>query len=211
MTEHGLPEEIKVLYDKASLAVHQKNYNYAIELLTRAINIKPDFVKGRQLLRLAEIKKFNENPPAMVIRLIRRVLSFIYMFIAFISESVGKRHEAISTYEKILKNDPKNSMALVKLGNILKIEGMKEASAVTLESAINISPKNIIAYELLGEIYSGLGNYGRARLCFKKVLELKPHDANADKALKNLDALTTIDKSFDKKDAEDFRIREITE
>jgi len=62
----------------------------------------------------------------------------------------------------------------------------------------------------LGEMHSNLENYERARQCFKKVLEIKPHDHTAERGLKNLDALTTIDKSFDKNKSS-FNIREITE
>lgn len=211
MIADTLPEEIKDHYEKAVAAADKKNYNYAIELLTHVINIKPDFAKGRQLLRLVEIKNFEENPPNIIIRVIKRLFSFLYIVLAIINETTGNYHRAISVYENILKKDPKNTVVLVRLGNLLKIEGMKEASCVTLESAINISAKNPVAYKLLGETYSELGNYDRARFCFKKVLELKPHDASAERGLKNLDALSTIDKSFDKKDGEGFRIRETEE
>ena len=68
------------------------------------------------------------------------------------NETKGDYNKAISIYENILRKDPKNVSILVKLGNLLKIEGLKKASAVTLESAVNISQKNPLAYELLGEI-----------------------------------------------------------
>jgi tetratricopeptide (TPR) repeat protein len=211
MTESILPLEIEEQYDKALMSVEKKNYSYAIELLTHVLNIKPGFAKGRQLLLFAEIKNFEENTPNLVTRMTNRVFSFLYTFAAMINEAKGNYHNAIATYEKILIKDPKNAQALVKLGNLLKKEGMKEAACVTLEKTINISAKNPFAYELLGEIYSELGNYNRARFCFKKVLELKPHDANAERGLTNLEALTTIDKSFEKKDSESIKIRETGE
>jgi tetratricopeptide (TPR) repeat protein len=211
MIENALPEEIKDRYEKATMAIDKKNYDYAIELLTQIINIKPDFAKGRQLLRLAEIRKFEENTPNIIIRVISRALSCFAVLMAIVNETKGDHHAAITSYENILRRDPKNTAVLVKLGKLLNIEGMKEASAVTLESTVNISAKNPIAYEILGEVYSDLGNYDRARFCFKKVLELRPHDTNAERGLKNIDALTTIDKSFDKKDDGGFRIREIKE
>ena len=211
MKEDSLPIEIKDNYEKALMAMEKKNYDYAIELLTHIINIKPDFVKGRKLLRLAEIKNFEKNPPNIIMRIMRRIFSFPHRFIAIINETKGDNHAAISIYEKILRKDPNNVAVLIKLGNLLKIEGLKEASVIILESAIKISEKNPTAYELLGKIYSDLGNYNQATFCFKKVLELKPHDANAERELKNIAALTTIDKSFDKKDNKDFRMREIEE
>jgi tetratricopeptide (TPR) repeat protein len=211
MMENAVPEEIRVSYEKTLMAMDKKNYAYAIKLLTQIINIKPDFAKGRQLLRLAEIKNFEENPPYIIIRLMNRIFSWFAILIAMIYKTKGDHFKAMSIYEKMLYKDPKNTAIMVKLGDLLKIEGLKEASCVTLESVVNISVKNRIAYELLGEVYSDLGKYDQARFCFKKVLELKPNDANAERGLKNLDALTTIDKSFGKEDSEDFRTREITE
>ena len=211
MVDNMLPQEIKSRYEKASMAVEKKNYDYAIQLLTEAISIKPDFAKARQLIRVAEIKKFEEKAPNIITSSIKRLFSFFRMPWAMINEIKGDHSAAMIAYEKILRNDPKNVWVLVRLAHLLKIDGMKEASAVTLEVAISLSKKNAIAYELLGEVYSDLGDYGHARYCFKKVLELKPHDANAERGIKNLDALTTIDKSFEEKDSGDFRIREIKE
>jgi len=211
MAENNLPLEIKEHYEKAKIAMDRKNYSYAIELLTHTINIKPDFDEARKLLRLAETKNFEENPPNALLRVMNKISSLFHMVTATIREIKGDRYSAISIYEKILLEDPKNVTVLVKLGNLLKIEGMKEASVVTLESALNISQNNAFAYGLLGEIYSDVGKYDKARSCFKKVLELRPNDASAERGLKNLDALTTIDKSFEKKDGDNFRLREVTE
>ena len=210
MPEDVIPNEVKDHFNKAQIAIDRKNYKYAVELLTHAINIKPDFAKARQLLRLAEVKVFEKNPPNALKRIINIAYSYFHTFIAMLNETKGNYHDAIAIYEDILKNDPKNGFVLLKLGILLKLEGMEEAAAVTLESAVEEVKKSVVAYGLLGEIHSNLGNYERARQCFKKVLELKPTDHTAERGLKNLDALTTIDKSFDKKKA-DFRIREITE
>lgn len=211
MPENRIPKDIKDQYEKASMAVDTKNYDYAIELLTHLIKIRPDFAQARQLLILAEIKGFEKNKPNILLRVIRRLFSFINVFIALISETQGNNYKAISLYESILRKDPKNTGAMVRLGNLLKIEGLTKASAVTLENVIIITQKSALAYELLGELYSDLGNYDRARFCFKSVIKLKVHDANAERGLKNLDALSTIDKSFEQKGDTDFRIREITE
>jgi len=210
MPEDPIPKEVKDHYEKAEIAVDRKNYNYAIDLLTHAINIKPDFAKARQLLRLAEIKVYEKKPPNILKLAINRTFSLFRMFIALLNETKRNYHDAIAIYEDILRNDPKNGAVLIKLGILLKLEGMEEAAAVTLESAVETVKKSAVAYELLGEVHSNLGNYGRARQCFKKVLEIRPTDHTAERGLKNLDALATIDKSFDK-NKDSFKIREINE
>lgn len=211
MVDESLPPQIEEQYNKASMAIDKKNYNYAIELLTQVISIKPDFAKGRELLRLVEIKNFQENPPNAIMRSLGRILSLLYGFIAILCEASGKTFAAISIYEKILRKDSKYTAVLVKLGRLLKAEDMKGASLVTLQCAVEITQKDPTAYQLLGELYSELTKYEKANFCFKKVLELRPHDAHAERQLKNIAALSTIDKSFDKKDTKDLRIRDITE
>ncbi len=210
MPEEKMPREVKNHYEKAQIAFDRRNYKYAIDLLSHAINIKPDFAKGRQLLRITEIRQIEENPPNALAVFIRKVFSLIPMFLAMLNEMKGNFHDAMAIYEEILRNDPKNPAALIKLGILLKLEGMEEAAVVTLESAAEVAKKRAIVYELLGEMHSNLGNYERARQCFKKVIELKPHDHTAERGLKNLDALTTIDKSFDKSKG-GFNVKEISE
>ncbi len=181
-------------YHKASMAVEKKNYDYAIDILTHSVNIKPDFTKARQLLRIAQIKKYDENPPNIIVKTANGISSFLHISAAAISESKGENQKAISIYEKALRKDPKNVTALIRLGGSLKAEKLNGAAMVTLEVALKLSADNAAALGLLGDIYSDLGNYEKAKACYKKVLGLKPNDANAERGLKNLDALTTIDR-----------------
>jgi len=194
MSEEISPSSVESQYHKASMAVDKKNYDYAIELLTHAINIKPDFTKARQLIRIAQIKNYDENPPNPVVKALNRISSYMQILTAAISESKGEDQKAISIYENALKKDPKNVTVLVKLGSTLKSEGLKEGAAVTLEISLKISANNVAALGLLGDIYSDIGNYKRAKSCYDKVLGSRPNDAHAERGLKNLDALTTIDK-----------------
>lgn len=192
MSENISQSSAENQYHKASMAVEKKNYGYAIDLLTHAVNTKPDFEKARQLLRIAQVRNFDENPPNSLQNIINKVCSFMWGLTASLSEFRGET--SISIYEKILKKDPKNVAILVRLGNALKAEGLKESAVVTLEMALKISPKETVALISLGYIYSETGNYKRARFCFNKVLELKPYEPDAERGLKNLDALTTIDR-----------------
>ncbi len=210
-TEEYLPKEIKELYEKASFAFDKKNYQYAIELLTQITRIKPDFAKGRQMLRAAEIKRFEEGRINIIMRLVYKISASLKAGVAVIMGLKGDRQSAIELCEAALRMDPKNSSILVQLGNMLKEEGLKESALAILESAINFSPHNTSAYRLLGELYTDLNDYNRARYCLRKVLELKPNDLQAEKGLKNIDALTTIDKSFQQKNGSDLRLRNIEE
>ena len=193
MAESGIYGSVENEFNKASMAVDKKNYAYAIELLSHVISIKPDFVRARQLLLIARIRAFEATPPNPVLKVFIGISSFIRSLRAAVRETKGEDQKAMSIYEAALAKDPKNVRLLTRLGALLKIEGMNEAAAVTLEIALKISAKNSEALGILGDIYSGMGKYDRARACYKKVLNLKPQDAAAERGLKNLDALTTID------------------
>ena len=104
MVGDAIPKEVKDHYEKAQIAMDRRNYKYAIDLLTHAINIKPDFANGRQLLRLAEIRLYEEKPPNALNIIINRAFSFFHMFIAMLNETKGNFHDAIAIYEDILKN-----------------------------------------------------------------------------------------------------------
>ena len=63
-----------------------------------------------------------------------------------------------------------------------------------------INPNSIVALKNLGQIYSQLDNYSAARKCYETILKIVPHDPEAEKGIKNLDALGTIKDSFGQSD-----------
>jgi tetratricopeptide (TPR) repeat protein len=95
--------------------------------------------------------------------------------------SHGKYYEAISSFDKVLKNDPSNFMALLGKGYALeKLEKYDEAISY-LDKALKIYPNN--AYAILfkeDSLYSkaltlvSLGKYGEATSYYEIILKMNP-------------------------------------
>lgn len=92
----------------------------------------------RTALRLA-----GEAPPAKV-----------YLSLGFALSAQGDRNGAIADYERAIALDPKNALAHIDLGYILKARDQKSAVA-EFTTAGRLDPNNAQPHEYLREIYSG--------------------------------------------------------
>jgi tetratricopeptide (TPR) repeat protein len=99
-------------------------------------------------------------------------------------QSLTKRSdEAIATYQKVLKKDRNNLIALNNLAGELADKGAHEVVAHLLQKAIKLSPDFSYAYCTFG--YSKLlqGLMSEAKLYIDKGLQLSPNSAEAHKVM----------------------------
>jgi tetratricopeptide (TPR) repeat protein len=71
----------------------------------------------------------------------------------------------------------------------IKRPEIKDQFEQILIERIAINPKDLEAYERLGEYYYDIGNYNHAKECFKQVLKLDPRNNNVKFRMKNLERL----------------------
>jgi tetratricopeptide (TPR) repeat protein len=71
----------------------------------------------------------------------------------------------------------------------IKRPEIKDQFKQILIERIAINPKDLEAYERLGEYYYDIGNYNHAKECFKQVLKLDPRNNNVKFRMKNLERL----------------------
>lgn len=193
---NSLPEQAKQYYNKGLFALEKKNYNYAIELFSQAVNLKKDYASARHHLRLAEQKKFELNPPNALLSFLHKVKSFPFLLKALILDMKNKPVLAIDRYEKVLRNQPNNTYILTRVAqNLLKQQDAPSALEVFEEIRL-LDPDNIVALKNLGTLYSQTENFTLARQCYEAALKALPHDPEAEKGIKNLDALGAIKESF---------------
>lgn len=183
-------------YNKGLLAFEKKNYDYAIELFAQALSIKRDFADARHYLRLSEQRKVKSEPKNIVNTLVIKLRNLPFLIQAIIYDIKNGSNHAIDKYEKILRTEPNNIYILTRLAQDLLKERDVESALKTFEVIKLVDPKNIIALKNLGQLYSQMENYSSARSCYQTVLKLSPHDAEAEKGIKNLDALGAIKDSF---------------
>jgi cytochrome c-type biogenesis protein CcmH/NrfG len=99
----------------------------------------------------------------------------------FVSFQQQKYDEAIASYEKAIKLEPRGAAAYNMLGmayrfkyNQLGVPELRQKEMAAFQQAIGIDPKNWVAMINLATDYYADGDKGKAAALFKKALELKP-------------------------------------
>ena len=190
--EQLLPQEVKTLFDKGVFAYGKKNYDYAIELFTNTLKLKFDFAQARHYLRLAEQNKYKDNPRSIASVLAFKLIHILLLIKASIFYLQHSMRRSVEVYEKILRKEPFNEKVLFRLGKVfMKMDDVPSALK-TFEEIVQINPKNEVALKRLGEMYLRSEEYQKARSCFKAAQSLSPRDLEAEKFLRDLDALGVL-------------------
>ena len=91
----------------------------------------------------------------------------------------GKYQEAISSFDKALKQDPKLTDAYHYRGQAYyKIDRFPDA-IMDYNKVLQLNPENAEAFHHRGQAYSGSGNYDQAIVDYSKAIGLKPDFAAA--------------------------------
>ena len=198
--EDSQSQKIKEYYNKGLLAFEKKNYDYAIELFSCALSLKKDFADARHYLHLAEQRKFQKSPPGVIVLLFNKIINLPFLLKALICDIRNKPDCAIGEYEKILTSEPTNTYILIRLAQELLKERDTLSALKAFEEIRLINPNNIVALKNLGQLYSQMDNYSSARQCYEAILKIVPHEPEAEKGIKNLEALGAIKESFGQSD-----------
>lgn len=203
-----ISKELNDNYEKALSALKRENYDYAINLFSNIIAIKQDFAKARHYLRIAQRSEYKLNPPGIASKILVFLISIINTIKAIVFKLKNEPALSVREYEKILSYNPFSKSALLELGKTFLLMGLNESAMYTFEELSEISPKNLFVLKNLGKLYQESGNYEKSRSYYKKVMEIHPYDHDAEKGLRNLDALGTIRKSYSQtEEPGDFKIR----
>lgn len=193
----NIPKEVKDYYEKGIAAIKRENYDYAVELFSAALALKQDFAEARYFLWFAIWEKQKKLPDPLKIKtaLAKIIASFPTLKGLFLKKS-GRAWEAIYQLEKAMKIDPSNTNTLNAIAECLLSEGQTLNAIKILEAIPLIDNKNYKTLEKLGQLYKSIENYDKARAYYQATLRVNPNDAEADRAIKDLDALKTLKGSF---------------
>lgn len=181
--------QAKQYYEKGLSAYEKANYDYAIELLSHAISLDPANAPARHALRLAERKKLEISPPSLFEKAKSTILAIQCGWFQLKRDST----KMMEVCEKILRTRPNHMKVLTKLAKLAMKADMVDVATRTFEEIFEVDPKNLFALKQLAAIYLKKRGLEKARLYFEHVLRLAPNDREADKGLKDLDALRTIE------------------
>lgn len=195
--KNAIPTEARDYYEKGVAAVKRENYDYAVELLGAALALKQDFAEARYFLWLALWEKQKRIADPLKIRAAFAKISALFLiFKGFSLQKSGKTWEAIYQLEKAMKTDPSNTKTLKAIAECLLSEKQTLNAIKILEAIPLIDKKDYKALEKLGKLYKSVENYDKARAYYQAALNVNPDDIEAERALKDLDALNTLKGSF---------------
>jgi len=103
---------------------------------------------------------------------------------------MGMLPEAERTARHGVERHPTYVSGFVALGRVLVAVGKWAEAEVALMRAATLAPENILAYQLLGQVYLQQKRPKEALKTFKLVLFLNPQSEKARKAVEKLESLT---------------------
>ncbi len=203
----SVPRQARELFDKAIEAVDKMNYDYAIELAHTALEIAPDMVEARHLLRETEVRRFDSKKAPVCLRsFLATILQSVNFIRGAISLATGKWEKAFDLYERILRAKPRSIYSLRRHARAAAGLRMAETAINSLEYARKLKPDNLKVIRELGRAFMKNGDVAKAQQCFQRVLVDDREDKEAGKALQDLAAMGTIIKG-DWEDTESYRTK----
>jgi len=182
-TEKDLSPNARTLWLKASSAIEQRNFGYAVTLLQSVLKETPEFLAGRQYLRRAAIAN-TKGKGGFLKGISSAGLSVMK------SQSLVKKdpRAAMVAAEEILEKEPLNVQANGLLRDAAVAAGMPETAVFALETMRDASPKDAKILHELARQYSAAGMPEKAVEIFNRLVEINPADMEAVKGSKDASA-----------------------
>ncbi len=185
-TEQELTENSRTNWLKAKSAVEIHNFGYAIALLQAVLKEAPEFLDGRKMLRRAQILSHHG----------KKNLFGGFSSLALLGKGPQLLKKdpkaALDLAEETLASDPLNSAANHLLKDAALALDQFELAVFALQTLADTNPKETKAWTEIGELYMAHGQPDKALEAFNRVLQMNPHDMEANKRAKDAAAANTM-------------------
>ncbi len=175
------PAEASLLHERAKLYIQQKNYQYAMDDVNKAISI--DSTKASYYITLSDLY-FAANKTFYAKSALEKSLAInpddveAQLKLAEIYFIVRKYTEAASHLDAVFKKEPLNTKASFMKGMIYKETGDTAKAVATFQTVIDNDQSNYDAYMQIGILYS-IKNNPLAVDYYKGALRVKPRSEEA--------------------------------
>jgi tetratricopeptide (TPR) repeat protein len=185
------PRKAREHFEKGLASMERGNLDYAIEMLTLALDISPQMLKARRYLRAAQVKKFRSNPPSAMAKAMIPVKAAAKQMKA---QSLMKKDPvaALKTSEEVLALDPFNIQFANLNAQAAVAAEMPEAAILTLEVVKETHSEDIKLLRQLAALYNSVERLHDARVIYEDIARLAPNDPQAIKQLKDATALDSM-------------------
>ena len=87
---------------------------------------------------------------------------------------LGHRDHAIGCFRRAASTGGKSGFGLLGKARALLIEDRSQEAEQVLRETLVVDPRNALAYDLLGNLFSEFGRFDEARACFERAIALAP-------------------------------------
>jgi predicted Zn-dependent protease len=186
-TEKELGEPLRNLWLKAVAAIELRNFGYAISLLQGILKQEPEFLKGRQLLRRAEVAKHKTEKRAFF-----KVATSAIAIMKARRELKKDPKRAMEMIEKILEDEPCNHQANLVLKQAAVAAGWPEIGVFALQTLLEDKPRDTRILHELGLVYHELGESDKEVEIYNRIAEIDPLDTEAIRLGKDASARASM-------------------
>ncbi|MBT3821911.1 MAG: tetratricopeptide repeat protein [Nitrospinaceae bacterium] len=173
----GEPNQPEALHMLGAIAIQVERYDMAVDLIPRALAIKPDvaaahYNMGYALGALGRLDEAVTSYKAAVA--IAPNYAEAHNNLGILLQDLGNPEQAIESYGKALAIKPDSAETYCNLGNAYKIIWRQDEAVAHYQKALAIRPDFVEALGNLGGALTGLGRLQEAVACCHKALGIKP-------------------------------------
>ena len=153
-TNEQIAQQAQTLFNKGFATFERGNLDIAIDLLLRAVELSPGFIRARRFLRAAEMQKIKKSPPASgLMRKIGEIACLPGCIKVAALFKLGKVEKALFEAEKLLRQNPLQRRVVYLFADIAEAAGQLDAVVLTLEAVAEYDPQDIDIEKRLGDAY----------------------------------------------------------
>ncbi len=193
------PNQSVALHLRGVIAHQMGKSGIAVDLITKALAIKPDFTEAHNNLgnALHALGKLDEAAASYRKALaIRPDYAKAHNNLGNALKALEKLDEAVASYHQALAIAPDYAEAHNNLGNALKALGKLDEAVASYQKALAIEPDYTKVHNNLGNALKALGKLDEAVASYHKALAIEPDFAEAHSNIGNaLKALGKLDEA----------------
>ena len=202
-SESELPDaqRAKTFFQYGNEAALKANYDYAADMYKQACKLAPGNLSYRQSLRVAQRRKFN-NDPAKVGMLAGARNQPIRMR-ARSARSKGKHDHALELCEEAFGHNPWDTSTAREASEAAEAAGYLALAEWYMES-VQAQAKDAEFFRHAAHVHERNQHWQKAIACWEQVKKLDPNDESANRQINSLSASATIkraglDEALDKR------------
>jgi len=197
MTTDKVAQKAQNFLNRGRQALESGKFDLAIDMLLESLRAAPTVLEARRLLRAAQIKRFQTNPPSALQLKLQGLSNWSARQKILGLCKKGDGAAAMEAAEQLLcKNplDPDNIECAVKAAETAQ---QPEAAAISIEAAYSCNGNDENLLERISNYYLAGGNFLKARDAYEKLAKLRPHDQRIQQKLKDAEARATMSQGWD--------------